>query len=64
MLTHTNVELVRVADVAAQLGVASRTVQLWAESGKLRAFKLGRAWRFTQADVTAFLLDQQQRDPE
>jgi excisionase family DNA binding protein len=43
-------ELLRVNEVAAMLRAAPRTVQLWAECGKLHAFKVGRGWRFRLSD--------------
>ena len=57
-------DIMRVADVAAVLRAAPRTIQLWAESGKLKGFKLGRGWRFRRADVDAFLLTYQNADPD
>lgn len=57
-------EILRVAEVASLLRAAPRTVQLWAESGKLKAFKLGRGWRFRREDVNGFLGDRQNSDPE
>ena len=56
-------EILRVAEVANLLRAAPRTVQLWAESGQLKAFKLGRGWRFRQEDVKVFLEDRQNADP-
>lgn len=56
-------EILRVEEVASLLRAAPRTVQLWAESGKLKAFKLGRGWRFRQEDVKDFLEDRQNADP-
>lgn len=57
-------EILRVTEVATLLRAAPRTVQLWAESGKLKAFKLGRGWRFRREDVSGFLDDRQNSDPE
>jgi excisionase family DNA binding protein len=57
-------EILRVADVASLLRAAPRTVQLWAESGKLKAFKVGRGWRFRRDDVGVFLELQLHADPK
>ena len=57
-------QFLRVAEVANLLRAAPRTVQLWAESGKLKAFKFGRGWRFRREDVTGFIHVQQNADPE
>lgn len=56
-------EILRVAEVANLLRAAPRTVQLWAESGQLKAFKLGRGWRFRRDDVNGFLESRQNSDP-
>ena len=57
-------EILRVGEVATLLRAAPRTIQLWAECGKLKAFKLGRGWRFRREDVSDFLEDRQNSDPE
>jgi excisionase family DNA binding protein len=57
-------DILRVIDVATLLRAAPRTVQLWAESGKLKAFKLGRGWRFRRDDVNGFLETSLNSDPE
>ncbi len=41
--------------VAAYLGLAERTIYLWAQQGKIPAFKLGSAWRFRRIDVDSWL---------
>lgn len=56
-------EILRVEEVASLLRAAPRTVQLWAEAGKLKAFKLGRGWRFRREDVKGFLKDRENSDP-
>ena len=37
--------------VAKWLGVAERTVRLWAECGEIPAVKAGKQWRFREQDV-------------
>jgi excisionase family DNA binding protein len=44
-------------ETAALLAVSKRTVQRLIESGALRAHRLGRAVRISDADIAAFLDD-------
>ena len=39
------------AQVAKYLGIAERTVYLWAQQGKLPALKVGSVWRFRRSEV-------------
>ena len=64
MNPQSKCQLLRVLDVAVLLRAAPRTIQIWAESGKLQAFKLGRGWRFREEDVNRFLKAEMSRDPE
>lgn len=57
-------EILRVNEVASLLRASPRTIQLWAKSGKLKAFKLGRGWRFRREDLDHFLATERDRDPE
>lgn len=43
------------ADIAVWLGIAPRTVCLWAECGEIPAIKIGRQWRFERAVVAVWL---------
>jgi excisionase family DNA binding protein len=43
------------AQVAQWLGVAQRTVCLWAELQEIPAFKLGHQWRFRQDELQRWL---------
>jgi excisionase family DNA binding protein len=47
-------QILCVAEVAALLRATPRTVQLWAAAGTLKAFKVGRGWRFRLDDVRGF----------
>lgn len=38
-------------EIASWLGIATRTVCLWAECDEIPAFKVGRQWRFKEDDV-------------
>jgi excisionase family DNA binding protein len=48
-------ELYSVDDVAASLGVSSKTVRRAIASGRLQCFRAGRQLRCTQAQVQIFL---------
>ena len=43
------------AEVAKYLGMTERTIYMWAQQGKLPAFKVGSVWRFRRADVDRWL---------
>ncbi len=53
--------LLSTADVARWLGVAARTVCLWAECGEIPALKIGRQWRFREDELHHWLEDTQGR---
>lgn len=44
-------QMLRTDEVATLLGIAVRTVCLWAECGELPAVKVGRQWRFRRDDI-------------
>tara|TARA_A100001037_G_scaffold302146_1_gene333136 strand:- start:27 stop:560 length:534 start_codon:yes stop_codon:yes gene_type:complete len=48
-------ELLSVSQLASYLGMAERTIFLWAQQNKLPAFKLGSMWRFRRSDIDAWL---------
>jgi excisionase family DNA binding protein len=43
------------AAVAKWLGVAPRTVCLWAECNEIPAIKIGRQWRFREGELSDWL---------
>lgn len=47
--------LLSTEEVSRMLGIARRTVCLWAELGELPAFKVGRHWRFRQSIIHEWL---------
>jgi excisionase family DNA binding protein len=47
--------LLTTAAVAKWLGVATRTVCLWAECNEIPAIKIGRQWRFRAEDLRNWL---------
>ena len=42
-------------EVATYLGMAERTIYVWAQQGKIPAFKLGTSWRFRRSEIDAWL---------
>lgn len=47
-------ELYTVKEAAARLKVSPRAVLDWIRAGKLRAAKVGKAWRLKESDIEAF----------
>ena len=47
--------LLNTSQVAAWLGVSTRTLCLWAECSELPAIKVGRQWRFDPAAIQQWL---------
>jgi excisionase family DNA binding protein len=54
--------LLTTEDVSKWLGIARRTVCLWAECSTLPAIKVGKQWRFRRSTVARWL-EQSQPDP-
>ena len=53
-VTADGERILSVHSAAIRLGVADRTVRLWARTGRLRGFKEGpKIWRFRETDVEA-----------
>ena len=48
-------ELMSLPEVAAYLGMAERTIYMWAQNGKVPAYKLGTSWRFRKTEIDAWL---------
>ena len=51
-------EILTIDEVAAYLKAGKRTVYRLAANGKLPAFKLGGTWRFSRADIDAWIKQQ------
>ena len=49
--------LLTTAAVAKWLGIAPRTVCLWAECTEIPAIKIGRQWRFRESELREWLQD-------
>ena len=43
------------SEVGKYLGMTERTIYMWAQQGKLPAFKVGSVWRFRRSDVDRWL---------
>jgi excisionase family DNA binding protein len=48
-------ELLTLSQLAKYLGMAERTIYVWAQQGKIPAFKVGTAWRFRRSDIDSWL---------
>lgn len=56
-----NVYNLTIGQAAKELGFSIDSVRKWAESGALRGIRTpepGRRWRFRQADLDAFVVEQ------
>lgn len=51
-------------EVSKWLGVAPRTVCMWAECNELPAIKVGRQWRFRRAEIMLWLSQSQSSEPQ
>ena len=56
-------DLLSVSQLASYLGIAERTIFLWAQQNKLPAFKLGSMWRFRRSDIDQWLETQRSGPP-
>lgn len=54
-LQSTREPLLTTAAVARWLGIAPRTVCLWAECQEIPAIKIGRQWRFREGELREWL---------
>lgn len=55
MTQDSHQPLLTTAAVAKWLGVATRTVCLWAECKEIPAIKIGRQWRFREGELREWL---------
>jgi excisionase family DNA binding protein len=51
-------ELLSIPRLAAYLSLAERTVVMWAQQGRIPAFKVGSIWRFRKGDIDEWLESQ------
>lgn len=54
-MEDVNADMMSLPRIAKYLGVAERTVYLWAQQGKVPAFKLGSSWRFRKTEIDAWI---------
>jgi excisionase family DNA binding protein len=55
-------QLMTLPEVAEYLGMAERTIYVWAQQAKIPAFKLGASWRFRRGEIDSWL-DSQRSGP-
>lgn len=55
MLSNPREPLLTTAAVSKWLGVATRTLCLWAECQEIPAIKVGRQWRFRESELATWL---------
>lgn len=51
-------ELITIEEAAQYLRVCEKTLYRWLRDGKMRAYRLGRRWRFRRVDLDEWLLAQ------
>lgn len=57
--------LLKTRDICERLQVHDNTVNRWVQQGKLKPVaKLGRGWRFTEAELKRFLRESLETDGE
>ena len=54
-------KIISLEQVSKLLGVSGRTVVRLVEKKELTGFKVGRSWKFDEADVDAYIQKQKQR---
>ena len=55
---YTGQQLVKVSEVAEELGVSTNTVRIWINKGKLKAFKFAtRTYRIERNELDRFVRD-------
>jgi len=51
-------DMMTLPQLAEYLSMAERTIYLWAQQGRVPAFKLGTAWRFRKSEIDAWMATQ------
>jgi excisionase family DNA binding protein len=49
-------------EVAEALRIVERTVREWAATGQLKAYRIGKLWRFLRKDIVLYLREQQAKE--
>jgi excisionase family DNA binding protein len=47
--------MITASDMALKLGVRKKTIEDWARTARIPAFKVGRSWKFEEAEVVSAL---------
>ena len=53
---ETNERWLSVEEIAAHLGVSKESIYRWLEAEKIPAHRVGRLWRFSKAEVDAWVV--------
>jgi excisionase family DNA binding protein len=51
-------DIMTLPQLADYLSMAERTIYLWAQQGRVPAFKLGTSWRFRKSEIDAWMATQ------
>ena len=51
-------DIMTLPELADYLSMAERTIYLWAQQGRVPAFKLGTSWRFRKSEIDAWMVTQ------
>ena len=54
-------KLLSIKQVQEILGLSERTIFRLIKNGEIQGFKIGREWRFTEADINAYIEKQRQK---
>jgi excisionase family DNA binding protein len=54
-------KIINLEQVSKMLGVSERTVIRLVENKELVGFKVGRSWKFDEADIAAYIQRQKER---
>jgi excisionase family DNA binding protein len=54
-------KLLNIKQVQEILGLSERTIFRLIKKGEIQGFKIGREWRFTEADISAYIERQRQK---
>ena len=55
MLAKTNDNLLRLADIAAYIGVRKDNIRNWIKNTDMPAHKLGRLWKFKKSEIDKWI---------
>jgi excisionase family DNA binding protein len=52
-MAANELDIMTLPELADYLSMAERTIYLWAQQGRVPAFKLGTSWRFRRSEIDA-----------